>query len=163
MERLHDTRNIWGFHIGDLTKKDASTVVNMLYALNGGRLSNLQVFRDGSRLLLNMDDYAYDAVKDFVLTYVDLSEEKRKAAKEEFPDDVKSIARVAERYLEKEEAEAEFDAVMKILRKQPLPEDPVLEGIREGKHTFAIEFAYLWGMIQGKRVERARRKNRAAQ
>lgn len=163
MERLHDTLEIYSIRIGELTGPQAIDILRSWEREGDGNvpLSQMTGFFDGERLLLNQDYTAYKAIKDFVLAYVNQTRERRAEVRRILHENSRpseSVARVTDAYLEYVETEKEYS----LLKKQSFKAgfEPMLRCILDKNTTRGgmLFDAYAWGVIQGKREERAKRK-----
>ena len=162
MERLHDTLEIYSVRLGELPGDLALGILQNWQRENDNTpLSKMTVCFDGDRLLVNQDYTAYEALKDFVLAYVNQTRERRAEFRRILHENSRpseNVARVTDAYLEYMETEKEYG----IIRKQALKPgyEPMLQCIYDKNKTWggSLAEAYAWGVIQGKREERAKRK-----
>ena len=157
MKKIHDALEIYSIHIGELTASESAAILKSWG--DDTPLSKLTVVFTRERLLVSAD-YKDLNMEELVLNIVSKSREQRREIREKMKTEtVKSIMDVVEQFLDYAEAQKDIE----LLKYQYLPfRDMTLTRIvQEARHNpngMGIWDAYAWGVIVGKRDERARRK-----
>ena len=163
MEFINEAERIASIHLHELTAGQAEIFFNQFKDSPLSELTVLYADRN-DLLLLNRDSSVYDTVRQLVLDYMALPENEKEKLRyrEDMPDMRKEIYEVIDAMILKRNARRNIF----ILRKQDgniLPEsmEKAICSQCGGKGYLAMCYAYRYGIIQGKREERARRKRGA--
>lgn len=170
-ELINQELGVYSCRILDLTLEQAYFFTELWN--DGSSIESLTVFNDeDGRIIINKDHKQFETFKDMVLDYMQLTEEE----KEEIKTSIKSktfnsIFEILDnvlRYKEKKKKDEEFQALKSLLGKQSIPQQNELStvwNIRDSyklrDESLALIEIYNYGVIQGKRAERARKKLQA--
>ncbi len=160
MEFINEAERIACVRLHELTAGQAGIFFKQFM---NSPLSTLTVLYDEKNdiLLLNHDNQMYETVRQTVLDYMVLSEDEKEElqSREDIPDMYKEIFAVIDSVIVRRKAKRDIF----ILRKQRNEHLPV--SIRKAiwlwcdcNENLAMHYAYQYGIIQGRREERARRK-----
>lgn len=144
--------------IADLTIEQTNEFLG--YWEEGASIGSLTLFYDEKRnmVVLNKDNADYKYCLDITIEFMGLSEESREELMEKAPKSTKETLNVLNNAIRKMEYQKEFD----ILRHQHIPTDYInmVQYIqhKEKYDCFALMFIFMYGLMCGKREERARRK-----
>lgn len=111
------------------------------------------------QIVLNADHPEYFYFREFTETYMSVDEETRKSLEERIPKVFKDVGRVLNDCIKLREAMLEVERAQRGIVKRK--EREVLKVIREKCPDMPMMTSFLYGVMQGKRMERARRKNRS--
>lgn len=156
-EKIWEDREVYSFDVGDLNARQASGILQKWgEAGDNTPLSEITVCYDPvtGRLLINRAAKSFEGL-------VKLADAALTAPTErlwEVMDKIRSKEELKVIIRFKDDTEAAES--VKLLKKQPVRDDAVLRHIyRDNCGLFsAISAAYSWGVIKGKRLERARRR-----
>lgn len=149
-------------HIKDLT---AETVAMFLRQWEqGATIGNLTLFYDRARdyVVLNKDNKRYPKLLELTEEFLTADKAKQEELKEKAPKSVQEEVTILKQAAEKREIQKEI----KIIKAQTinLDKENVLEAIwMQAPDVLGILQAYSYGIMQGKRAERARRKRTCCQ
>lgn len=157
-ETINQELNIVSCRLADLK---IGQVQNMLSQWEeGARIGSLTLFfePEKDRVVLNADHQDYFLNREFVEAYLSADEESRNHLKNRIPEALKENVLVLDNCIRKREVHKEID---RAIRGAISPkEKEVLKEIRV-KHTEGTNWiSFMYGVMQGKRAERAKRKNR---
>lgn len=152
--------NIWSCNISDLTVQQANGMLKQWES--GATLGSLTLFYDAdqARIVLNEDNPDFDSYKKFAIKYASLDADKREHLESRLQSNgLLEACGVLRNGLERIEADAD------IRRAEHMPfanecELSVIKSIlyKYDSVLFAASLIFSYGVMQGKRLERARRK-----
>lgn len=156
-ETLNAELGIDACNLSDLTAEQVSCFLNQWE--EGASIGTLTVFNDESDILiLNKDNELYDTYRELAEAYMDGSSEIRKQLWEKCPNGMKETLRVIENCLKRRRINRELFRARKNAIKSK-PSWMVLDAlIKDCDSPQAVTIAFRYGMMQGKRMERAKRK-----
>lgn len=163
MEFINETERIACARLRELTAGQAGIFCRKF---SDSPLSALTVLYDGKDdiLILNRDHQMHEAVRNAVLAYMDLPEDEREELRhrEDMPDLYREIYEVIDGMILGRRTKREI-FILQRQRGNILPESMKRAICSQCGHDgyFAMCYAYQYGIIQGKRAERARRKRGA--
>lgn len=156
-ETLNAELGIDACNLSDLTAEQVSCFLNQWE--EGASIGTLTVFNDESDILiLNKDNELYDTYRELAEAYMGGSLEIRKQLWEKCPNGMKETLRVIENCLKRRRINRElFHARKNVIKSKP--SWMVLDAlIKDCDSPQAVTIAFRYGMMQGKRMERAKRK-----
>ena len=163
MEFISETERIACIRLHELTAGQAGIFFKQF---ENSSLSTLTVLYDeqNDTLILNRDNRMYEAIRQAVLDYMALSEDAKEKlqSREDTPDMYKEIFAVIDGMILRRKAKRDIF----ILRNQrdgylPIRTRKAIWSWCDSNEILAMHYAYQYGIIQGKREERARRKRGA--
>lgn len=156
-ETLNAELGIDACNLSDLTAEQVSCFLNQWE--EGASIGTLTVFNDESGILiLNKDNELYDTYRELAEAYMGGSAEIRKQLWEKCPHGMKETLRVMENCLKRRRINRELFRARKNAIKSK-PSWMVLDAlIKDCDSPQAVTMAFRYGMMQGKRMERAKRK-----
>lgn len=156
-ETLNTDLGIDACNLSDLTAEQVSCFLGQWE--EGASIGTLTVFNNEKNILiLNKDNEQYDTYRELAETYMDGSAETRKQLWEKCPNGMKDTLRVMEHCLKCRLISNElFRAEKNAIKSKPswLVLDALIKGCNSPQ---AVTTAFRYGMMQGKRMERAKRK-----
>lgn len=156
-ETINADLEIDACNLSDLTAEQVSCFLNQWE--EGASIGTLTVFNDEKNILvLNKDNEQYDTYRELAETYMGGSAEIRKQLWEKCPNGLKETLRVMENCLKRRRISRElFRAEKNTIKSKTswLVLDALIKGCDSPR---AVTTAFRYGMIQGKRMERAKRK-----
>lgn len=158
-EKIMEDQEVYAFSVGDLTAWDAAAILQSWEAAGDpAPLTQVTVYYDGSRLCINRDSRYYPERVQLVKAALSAPINRIRRALNDDKLHDKVQMQLILRYMEDHEtAENHW-----IVKQQLVHDDPTLERIyREGSTFEQVSDAYNWGVINGKREERARRRRSA--
>ena len=167
MDYIDEIQRIACCHLADLTGAQIDIFSEQFKEMP---ISALTMFydKDQDLLTLNKDNPLYETYRRFVPVYMEASSEKIEWIKTKpWSENIQRIIKYLDGIRERRRIKAELT----ILGLQPIGDfvslKRMLEAIqdRHAKHgdVWTLYEAYTYGLIQGKRTERARRKNKRQQ
>ena len=148
--------------ISDLTMKQVKDFLSGWE--EGASIRTLTLFYDEEKnlVVLNQDNKNYERIHDMVLGYMELNEEKRDEALQKVPKSLKETFRVLNQSIEKIKYKEEYKRI--IQHAIPCRYNDYMKYIwnESGSEFMAFLNAFHYGMMCGKREERARRKSGVA-
>ena len=156
-ETLNAELGIDACNLSDLTAEQVSCFLNQWE--EGASIGTLTVFNDESDILiLNKDNETYDTYRELAEAYMGGSAEIRKQLWQKCPNGMKETLRVMENCLRRRRISRELFCARKNAIKSKtswLVLDALIKGYDS---TQAVTMAFRYGMMQGKRMERAKKK-----
>lgn len=161
-EVVNDELRIKACGLADLTAEQVSDFLKLWE--DGAKIGTLTVFFESETgdLVLNKDNKLYDTYRELAEEYMGASPEVRKEIWEKCPiDGVKQALRVMENCLKSRRIEKElFRARNNVITSQP--SRMILNEIPRRFDTVGATLtAYRYGVMQGKRMERAKKKRQS--
>ena len=159
MYRIIDKElRIWSCSIADLTMQQVNSFLRRWEI--GAKIGELTLFYDSddSRIVLNEDNPEFEIYKKLACTYIRLDEEKRERLKNEFVSHgLLEAVKVLDGAINRIKADIIINQAIKNFYDHS--NNLVLERIiKSFDCVVAIEVAFNYGVMVGKRIERARRK-----
>lgn len=154
-EVINEKLKVEACRIGDLTMDQVESFLKLWG--DGEKIETLTLFsrRDGT-IVLNRDNKNYPYYKDIVEAYLEFDEDTRK--KMEVPEGARETLRVLDRAIE----QRKLIEVLDMLKYSYIGEVPreIIQGIFQKYDSGLIGLCqvFIYGVIEGKRAERARRK-----
>lgn len=158
MERIHETLKIYKISPGELTAAEVAEITQGWG--DGIPLNNFTIAFIGDRLLLNEDHDSYDFIEMLVIKYISADEDKKRTIRCNVKTrTAKSALHVLRGFLACVEMQHDLDIVEQFPPYSVEANKAHQAIVRAtGYGDAAIIYAYLLGVIHGKRAERARRK-----
>lgn len=145
--------------IADLTVEQIKQVLDQWG--EGASLKTLALFldRENGLLVLNSDNPNFETYKEIAENFISMDKSKRSEAIKKIPESMKKTMGILNDYIEKREIDKEIDRASR----SDLPPDNciVINEICRRYHNepiFIAAQAFSYGLMQGKRMERAKRK-----
>lgn len=154
-EVINEKLKVEACRIGDLTMDQVESFLKLWG--DGEKIETLTLFsrRDGT-IVLNRDNKNYPYYKDIVEAYLEFDEDTRK--KMEVPEGARETLRVLDRAIE----QRKLIEVLDMLKYSYIGEVPreIIQSIFQKYDSGLIGLCqvFIYGVIEGKRAERARRK-----
>ena len=154
-EVINEDLKVEACGIGDLTLSQIESFLKLCG--DGEKIETLTLFskQDGT-IVLNRDNKNYQYFKDIVEAYLEFDEETRKSM--EVPEGARETLRVLDRAIERRKLIEVFD----ILKYSYISEVPceIIQSIFQKYDSGLIGLCqvFIYGVIEGKRAERAKRK-----
>ena len=154
-EVINEKLKVEACRIGDLTMDQVESFLKLWG--DGEKIDTLTLFsrRDGT-IVLNRDNKNYPYYKDIVEAYLEFDEDTRK--KMEVPEGARETLRVLDRAIE----QRKLIEVLDMLKYSYIGEVPreIIQSIFQKYDSGLIGLCqvFIYGVIEGKRAERARRK-----
>ena len=154
-EVINEKLKVEACRIGDLTMDQVESFLKLWG--DGEKIETLTLFsrRDGT-IVLNRDNKNYPYYKDIVEAYLEFDEDTRK--KMEVPEGARETLRVLDRAIE----QRKLIEVLDMLKYSYIGEVPreIIQSIFQKYDSGLIGLfqVFIYGVIEGKRAERARRK-----
>ena len=156
-ETLNADLGIDACNLSDLTAEQVSCFLDQWE--EGASIGTLTVFNNEKNILiLHKDNEQYDTYRELAETYMGGSAETRKQLWEKCPNSMKDTLRVMEHCLKCRLISNElFRAEKNVIKSKHswLVLDALIKGCNSPR---AVTMAFRYGMMQGKRMERAKRK-----
>lgn len=148
---------IYSCSIKDLTVREAACFLEQWE--DGATLSDLTLFLSEGRLVINEDNTGFNQYVELARIYLQASDKKCEQIQQSASVEMEESLRILKHYREKQVLREN----LRILGKQPVAayDNALVSIARESsaKSWFAlVNNCYNWGVIQGKRSERAKRK-----
>lgn len=161
-EVINEELGIKACGLADLTAEQVSHFLGLWE--DGARIGTLTVFFESETgdLVLNKDNEMYDTYRDLAENYMSASSEVRRELQENCPTSMKETLRVMESCLKSRRIEKELFRA----RNNEITSEPsrliLNEIFKRYDLPTAVCVAFRYGMMQGKRMERAKRKRQSA-
>lgn len=156
-ETINADLEIDACNLSDLTAEQVSCFLNQWE--EGASIGTLTVFNDEKNILvLNKDNEQYDTYRELAETYMGGSAEIRKQLWEKCPNGMKETLQVMENCLKRRRISRELFRAEKNTIKSKTSWLVLDALIKDCDSHRAVTTAFRYGMIQGKRMERAKRK-----
>lgn len=161
-EVINEELGIKACGLADLTAEQVAHFLGLWE--DGARIGTLTVFFESETgdLVLNKDNEMYDTYRDLAENYMSASSEVRRKLQENCPVSMKETLRVMESCLKSRRIEKEIFRA----RNNEIASEPsrliLNEIFKRYDLPTAVCVAFGYGMMQGKRIERAKRKRQSA-
>lgn len=156
-ETLNAELGIDACNLSDLTAEQVSCFLNQWE--EGASIGTLTVFdNEKNILILNKDNELYDTYRELAEAYMGGSAEIRKQLWEKCPNGMKETLRVMENCLKRRRISRELFRARKNVIKSKTSWLVLDALIKDFDSPRAVTMAFRYGMMQGKRMERAKRK-----
>lgn len=165
-ELINEDLGVYSCNILDLTLEEACYFTELWN--DGSSIESLTVFNDtDGRIVINKDHKQFETFKKMVLDYMQLTEEEREEIEASIKSEsIKSIFRIIDnvlKYRERKKEDEEFAYLKKMLEQQSYFWDAnktiqrLYNSYEPGLECFGLCNIYNYGVIQGKRAERAKK------
>ena len=162
-EVINEKLGIKGCGLGDLTAEQANHFLGQWE--EGATIGTLTLFYNDKTgdIVLNKDNAQYEFYLELAEGYLGASEENREEFREKCPESVRETLTVLENCLRARIVNKEFFKVEHSPIPCDLPRTVLHEFLNRSKQypLFAVLNAFKYGVMQGKKIERAKRKRQS--